>query len=173
MKQCWVQYKEKKSKKIPLLLLMATNISALQILLLLLISVLEKAEFLHANDRNLLLGPVKNSWLGNRRKSSQILNYDICWQFDLMFILGTLLWGLITITERLTPYFYISAKWTKAYKEYCWSMVKSNGTASYLGLKGRDQWEGIGLWKVAIDQDLVRIVVIDFLLYFNLAAILD
>jgi hypothetical protein len=29
------------------------------------------------------------------------------------------------------------------------------------------------LWKVAIDRDLVHFVVIDFLLYFNLAAILD
>jgi hypothetical protein len=29
------------------------------------------------------------------------------------------------------------------------------------------------LWKVAIDQHLVRIVVIDVLFYFNLAAILE
>ncbi len=31
----------------------------------------------------------------------------------------------------------------------------------------------IGLWKVAIDRHLVRIVVIDILFYFNLAAILE
>ncbi len=40
-------------------------------------------------------------------------------------------------------------------------------------IKGRDQWEWIGLWKVAIDQHLVHIVVIDVLFYFNLAAILE
>ncbi len=40
-------------------------------------------------------------------------------------------------------------------------------------LKSRDQWEWIGLWKVAIDRHLVRIVVIDVLFYFNLAAILE
>ncbi len=39
--------------------------------------------------------------------------------------------------------------------------------------KGRDQWEWIGLWKVAIDQHLVRIVVIDIHFYFYLAAILE
>ncbi len=39
--------------------------------------------------------------------------------------------------------------------------------------KGRDQREWIGLWKVAIDRHLVRIVVIDFHFYFNLAAILE
>jgi hypothetical protein len=39
--------------------------------------------------------------------------------------------------------------------------------------KGRDQWEWIGLWEVAIDRHLVRIVVIDVLFYFNLAAILE
>jgi hypothetical protein len=31
----------------------------------------------------------------------------------------------------------------------------------------------IGLWKVAIDQNICHIVVIYVLLYFNLAAILD
>jgi hypothetical protein len=31
----------------------------------------------------------------------------------------------------------------------------------------------MGLWKVAIDRHLVRIVVIDVLFYFNLAAILE
>ncbi len=40
-------------------------------------------------------------------------------------------------------------------------------------LKGRDQWEWIGLWKVAIVQHLVRIVVINIHFYFNLAAILE
>jgi hypothetical protein len=40
-------------------------------------------------------------------------------------------------------------------------------------IKGRDQWEWIGLWKVAIDRHLVRIVVIDVNFYFNLAAILE
>jgi hypothetical protein len=35
-------------------------------------------------------------------------------------------------------------------------------------VKGRDQWEWIGLWKVAINRHLVRIVVIDVLFYFNL-----
>ncbi len=39
--------------------------------------------------------------------------------------------------------------------------------------KGRDQWEWIGLWKVAIDRHLVRIVVINVHFYFNLAAILE
>ncbi len=39
--------------------------------------------------------------------------------------------------------------------------------------KGRDQWEWIGLWKVAIDWHLVRIVVIDIIFYLNLAAILE
>ncbi len=39
--------------------------------------------------------------------------------------------------------------------------------------KGMDQWEWIGLWKVAIDRHLVRIVVIDVHFYFNLAAILE
>ncbi len=42
-----------------------------------------------------------------------------------------------------------------------------------LVFKGRDQWEWIGLWKVAIDRHLVRIVVIDVLFSFNLAAILE
>ncbi len=42
-----------------------------------------------------------------------------------------------------------------------------------LDIKGRDQWELIGLWKVAIDRHLVRIVVIDVHFYFNLAAILE
>ena len=32
---------------------------------------------------------------------------------------------------------------------------------------------GIRLWKVASDQNLVRIVVIDVLFYFNLADILE
>ncbi len=40
-------------------------------------------------------------------------------------------------------------------------------------LKGRDQREWIGLWKVAIDRHLVRIVVIDVHFYFNLATILE
>ncbi len=40
-------------------------------------------------------------------------------------------------------------------------------------IKGRDQWEWIGLWKVAIDWHLVRIVVMNFHFYFNLAAILE
>ncbi len=40
-------------------------------------------------------------------------------------------------------------------------------------IKGRDQWEWIGLWKVAIDRHLVRIVVTDVLFDFNLAAILE
>jgi hypothetical protein len=40
-------------------------------------------------------------------------------------------------------------------------------------LKGRDQLEWIGVWMVAIDRHLVRIVVIDVLFYFNLAAILE
>ena len=37
----------------------------------------------------------------------------------------------------------------------------------------RDQWEWIGLWKVAINRHLVRIVVIDVHFYFYLAAILE
>ncbi len=40
-------------------------------------------------------------------------------------------------------------------------------------LKGRDQWEWIGLWKVAIDWHLLRIVVIYVHFYFNLAAMLE
>ncbi len=40
-------------------------------------------------------------------------------------------------------------------------------------IKGRDQGEWIGLWKVAIDRQLVRIVVIHIHFYFNLAAILE
>ncbi len=43
----------------------------------------------------------------------------------------------------------------------------------YLDLKGKDQWEWIGLWKVAIDRPLVRIVVINVHFYFYLAAILE
>ncbi len=42
-----------------------------------------------------------------------------------------------------------------------------------VNIKGRDQWEWIGLWKVAIDGHLVRIVEIDVHFYFNLAAILE
>jgi hypothetical protein len=40
-------------------------------------------------------------------------------------------------------------------------------------IKGIDQREWIGLWKVAIDRHLFRIVVIEVLLLFNLAAILE
>jgi hypothetical protein len=43
----------------------------------------------------------------------------------------------------------------------------------YIVLKSRDQREWIGLWKVAIDRHLVRIVVIDVHFYFYLAAILE
>ena len=53
---------------------------------------------------------------------------------------------------------------------YCtYHAYYSKGT----GVKSSDQWEWIGLWKVAIDRHLVRIVVIDILFYFNFAAILE
>ncbi len=45
--------------------------------------------------------------------------------------------------------------------------------ANLFMLKGRDQWEWIGLWKVAINRHLVRFVVIDVHFNFNLVAILE
>ncbi len=46
-------------------------------------------------------------------------------------------------------------------------------TAVLLVLKVGTNENGSALWKVAIDQHLVRIVVINVVIYFNLAAILE
>jgi hypothetical protein len=56
---------------------------------------------------------------------------------------------------------------------FSWCKLSLLIQSHILTFKGRDQWEWIGLWKVAIDRHLVRNVVIDVLYYFNLAAILE
>ncbi len=53
------------------------------------------------------------------------------------------------------------------------SLRRASLNAIFHAVKGRDQWEWIGLWKVAIYRHLIRIVVIDVHFYFNLAAILE
>ncbi len=58
-------------------------------------------------------------------------------------------------------------------KTWCFARKESSQLRKKIPLKGRDQWEWICLWKVAIDRHLVRFVVIDVHFYFSLAAILE
>ena len=70
---------------------------------------------------------------------------------------------------------------TKTYNGWCPFQGLSNGTTLIIinpiwpdgTFKGRDQWEWIGLWKVAIDRHLFLIVVILVIYFFNLAAIFE
>ncbi len=55
----------------------------------------------------------------------------------------------------------------------CFQSILTKSNLSKFLIKSRDQWEWIGLWKVAIDRHLVRIEVIDVHFYFYLAAILE
>ena len=86
---------------------------------------------------------------------------DFCWCSQMNFNFN---WELrIRIkTVRLTPVsITLFPRWIAPFSGIC------------LLLKGRDQWEWIGLWKIAIKWHLVRIVVIYVHFYFYLAAILE
>jgi hypothetical protein len=85
--------------------------------------------------------------------------------------------GLIGLYDCSLLYEYtihlliLNKQWS--YSENLDSIVTNSSACLNWGIKGRDQLEWIGLWKVAIDRHLVRIVVIDTICYFNVATILE